>query len=319
MRGSFSIITPTYQNPEELKTFLTSLENAIKPADFEILIMDDSLDNKNKKISESFQRKLPLKFFKFPKHLFISQKRNIGALKAKNEIIFFIDSDIQLDRNSISILWQTMKEYPEAALFGGKIIQDKKQFHPTRHDRLLPKGDIVYCEVIYSAYLSLYKSIFLKLGGYDEIFGNRGEGTDLSIRFWRAGFPIVRNLNSVVSHPSFKPQRKSPTKIAEMYRSLFLVGYKYGLDPQKNPHFIEMYQERKDAYGETCEYFAIYSAVSYLDWFVKNYHQICKSQKNAPGLYDFKPFDIFTDKKLLNDCLNQAKERITPFYHKAFN
>lgn len=313
----FSIISPVYCNPKEVAKFLDSLHKLGIRGDFEVILVDDSLNNSVKTVIQKFKH-LPIKLIELKKRFFIGEKRNIGTREAKNEIIFFIDSDIILEKDSLNILLQSMKENPQVAMFGGTIMQAGKKLHPTKNDRLIRHGTIEYCEVIYSAYLCLYKSIFFKLGGYDEIFENRGEGTDLSIKFWRAGFPLARNLKSIVHHPLFKSQRKSPDRIAEMYRSLFLVAYKYGINPNENPHLIEMYQERKEAYGETCEFYSIYATAKYLDWFVRNYQAIRKSKNNIPYDFDFKPFDIFSNKELLNKCLDKALERINPYYKKVF-
>lgn len=315
----FSIITLTYQNPEEFDKFLISVINAEKPGNFELIVVDDSPDKKNDEIIKNYQNKININFVKLKKKSFISEKRNIGVSRARHELLFFVDSDIILEKNALSVLIKTARENPQSAMFGGAIMQDSNQLHPTKQDRLLSiKDNTFYCEVLYSAYLAFYKSAFSKVGGYDTIFENRGEGTDLSIKFWRGGFPILRDLNSIVHHPAFKTQRKSPERIAEMYRSLFLVGYKYNIQLEKNPHFIEMYQEREAAYGEACEFYTIYTFKLYYEWFCKNYRRIKDSQKNIPSLYDFKPFDIFTDKKLLEDCLASAEDRIRPFYKKVF-
>ena len=313
---NFSIVTPTYNNPEELEKFLSSLKDSNLKFN-EIIVVDDSFQSPVDQIIERFSQ-LPIRFIRLKKKLYISQKRNLGAKESKNEIIIFIDSDIILEKNSLRILLESLKNNPEIAMIGGLIKQGGKKLQPTKNDRLISHGEIYLCEVIYSPYLALYKSIFSRVNGYDEIFENRGEGTDLSIKFWRAGFPIGRNLKSIVNHPLFKSERKSSDRIAEMYRSLFLVAYKYGISLEENPHFIEMYQERKEAYGETCEFYGIYAAAKYLNWFVKNYEIIKKSKDSIPKEYNFKPFDIFTNKELLKSCLGEAKSRIEPFYKKVF-
>ena len=313
---NFSIITPTYNNPKELEKYLLSLEKFNFKSN-EIIIIDDSFETPVDQTIKKFSQ-LPIKFIKLKKKEFISQKRNLGAKESKNELIFFIDSDVILEKNSLLILIDSLKNYPDIAMIGGTIMQEGVKLHPTKNDRLLSHGEVHLCEVIYSPYLALYKSVFFQVNGYDEIFENRGEGTDLSIKFWRAGFPIGRNLNSIVNHPSFKSERSSSNRIAEMYRSLFLVAYKYGISFEENPHFVEMYQERKEAYGEKCEFYVIYSAAKYLNWFAENIDKIKKSKNSIPNEYDFKPFDIFTKKDLLKSCLGEARSRIEPFYKKVF-
>jgi len=315
---NISVIAPTYNNPEEIKLFLDSLNITEKQGELELIIVDDSSDRKVEEVIQDTKVDFPVKYFKL-KRQFIGEKRNFGARKAKYELLFFIDSDITFEKNALKILLQSLSNHPEIAMFAGTIMQDDKQLHPTKNDRLIKKDDIVLAEVIYSAYLATYKSIFLKLGGYDSIFENRGEGTDLSIKYWRAGYPLARNLRSVVYHPAFKAARKSPERIAEMYRSLYLVGYKYGLSPEKNPHLMEMYEEREAAYGKTLEFYCIFSTAKYIDWFIEHRKELQESQKEAEKLsiYDFKPFDVFSDKKLLDLCLAKSTGLIKQTYQKA--
>lgn len=315
---NFSIITPTYENPTELKIFLDSLVMAEKPGDFELIIVDDSPSDKIIEIVKKYNSVLPIKFIRLKKYTFLCEKKNIGAKKAKNEIIVFMDSDLIINQNVFTLLLQTMKNNPDIALFAGKVMQDGKQLQPAKNDRILIHGKNHLTEVQYGVFQATYKSIFSKIGGFDKVFEGHGEGSDLSIRYWRAGFPLGRNLDIVVHHPSFKSSRILPDRIKQVYRTLLLLAYKYDVAPELSPHLIEMYLERKDVYGEKGEFYALYAFSSYFDWMKKKYAAISKSKKNVSQLYDFKPFDVFSDEKSLKICLLGAAQKIRPAYVKVF-
>ena len=313
----YSIITPTYENPAELKIFLDSLTKAQKPGDFELIIVDDSRDDSVKKVIVEYTS-LPIRYIKLKKYTFLCQKKNLGAKKAKNEIIIFMDSDLTVNANAITLLIETMKNNPDIAMFAGKVMQDGRQLQPTKNDRILPKGSIHISEVQYGVFQATYKSIFNKVGGFDSIFEAHGEGSDLSIRYWRAGFPLGRNLSVIVHHPAFKPERILTSRIKQVYKTLLLIAYKYDIAPELSPHLIEMYQERKAVYGETGEFNALFSFGSYFDWMNEKYSAIAKSKKNVPNSFDFKPFDVFSNQKALDKCLKGSVEKIKPAYLKIF-
>ncbi len=220
-----------------------------------------------------------------------------------------------------------LKTYPMVARMTGKSIfasgNKKGEIdRPTKWDRKITEKGTVFIEGIYGRYEAFYKSAFLKIGGYDLIFGACGEGTDISVRFWRAGFPLGIDENIIAYHNTEAPEslrRADVDRMTTMYRSLFLVAYKYNVgDIQLSPNFIKSNQERYAAYGDTIEFHSIVSAARSIDWFKNNYQQLVEQKKKIPREFDFKPFDIFSDRKLLIQCLKEAKGRITTFYNKVF-
>ena len=46
--------------------------------------------------------------------------------------------------------------------------------------------------------------------------------------------------------------------------------------------------------------------------------EIEKSKKKIPNLFDFKPFDVFTDEYLINECLEKSKNKLNPLWERVF-
>lgn len=42
----------------------------------------------------------------------------------------------------------------------------------------------------------------------------------------------------------------------------------------------------------------------------KSYSLIERSREKIPKVYDFKPYDVFSDKKLFLKCINKATKRL---------
>jgi len=239
-----------------------------------------------------------------------------------------LDSDIEVKNDTVLQLIKYMKDNPAVARMTGKSIfnlgtNKGKVDRPTPQDRTFKKDNTTFIEGIYGRYECYYKTPFLEVGGYDNLFEYCGEGTDISVKFWRAGYPLGYDENILAYHNTEAPnslRRSNPDKMANMYLSLFLVAYKYDVfDINNSPNFIKSSQERKNAYGDTLEFHAIVSAAKSFNWIAKNISKIKKSKEKIPNNYNFKPFDIFTDKEEIDKCLNAAKEKIKPFYKKVFN
>lgn len=325
-----SVVIATYKRPKETAYCLKLLGESQFLGDkftLEVIVIDSSPDNLTKKAIESLREKFNLNYIKLRQKTLPGKAKNIAIKKAENELIIILDSDIEVKPGTIWQMIEYLKTHLKVARMTGKSIfasGNKKGGvdRPTKWDRKVTEKDAVFIEGIYGRYEAFYKSAFLKVGGYDLIFGACGEGTDLSVRFWRAGFPLGIDENIVAYHNTEAPEslrRADPDRMATMYRSLFLVAYKYDVgDIELSPNFVKSNQERCAAYGDTIEFYAIVSAARSIEWFKNHYNEVIKSKKSIPTEYDFKPFDVFSNKRLLFQCLKQAREKIWPFYQKVF-
>lgn len=325
-----TVIIPTYKRPKETARCIELIAQSDflgEKFDLEIIVVDSSPDELTNKSIGKIKDKLNINYIKLKNKTLPGEARNLAVLKAKNEIIINLDSDIEVKSDTIWSMINYLKQNPKVARVTGTSIFSSGEKRglvdrPTKWDRKIKRDKTVFIEGIYGRYESFYKSAFLKINGYDLIFGVCGEGTDISVRFWRAGFPLGVDEKIVAYHNANAPEslrRADTDRMTSMYRSLFLVVYKYDVgDSKLSPHFIESHEERQSAYENATEFYCIVSATRSIDWFKENYEAVVKSKNQVPCEYDFKPFDIFTDKKKLNDCLDSAEERIAPFYQKAF-
>jgi len=325
-----SAIIPTYKRPQETARCLKLLgESQFLNERFylETVVVDSSPDDLTWQAIKPLVKDLNLNYSHLKKQTPPGQARNLAVEKATSELIISVDSDIEFQKETLWRIINFFKNHPTIARMTGKSIflsggKQGQTDRPTKWDRMFKENDTTFIEGIYGRYEAFYKSAFQKIGGYDPIFEFSGEGTDISVRFWRAGFPLGFGKDIIAYHNAEAPEslrRHDPIRMARMYRALFLVAYKYDLqDPEFSPNFIKTFEERQTAYGQATEFHAIISAAHSIDWFKKNYQEIVESKKKIPHDFDFKPFDIFTDKKLLDVCLSQAKEKIVPYYKRIF-
>lgn len=325
-----TVVIATYKRPKETADCLELLQKSQFLGEkfiLEVIVVDSSPDDLTKKAINNYNEKFNLIYIKLRKKTLPGEARNIAIKNAQNELIIILDSDIEVAPETIWQMIEYLKTHPNIARMTGKSIfvsGDKKGQvdRPTKWDRTYSFEGTDFIEGIYGRYEAFYKTPFLAIGGYDLIFGAFGEGTDISIRFWRAGLPLGIDENIVAYHNTEAPEslrRADVDRMTTMYRSLFLVAYKYDVgDTEQSLNFIKSHQERQAAYGDTIEFHAIVSVARSIEWFKDNYKKIIKSKNKIPQEFNFKPFDIFTNQNLLNQCLENAQAKINDAYRKAW-
>lgn len=104
-----SVVIPTHNRREMAKRLLKSVFSSTYK-NLEIIVVDDaSSDNTNEFLKKSFSKNTSLKIIKNKKNLYTAGSRNVGLKQAKGDLIFFIDDDNVLDKNTILILVDAFK------------------------------------------------------------------------------------------------------------------------------------------------------------------------------------------------------------------
>jgi GT2 family glycosyltransferase len=118
---TFSIIIPTYNRPERLKTCLDSLTCLDYPHDrFEVVIVDDGSDNPLDSLVNSYYNQLNLTLIR-QSNAGPAKARNTGANAAKGQYLAFTDDDCTPEQNWLSALDKAFYKTPNA-LLGGKTM-----------------------------------------------------------------------------------------------------------------------------------------------------------------------------------------------------
>ncbi len=210
----FSIIIPVYGQWELTKNCLLSLKDCIKE-EFEILF----IDNGAKALADckaSIEAPILGKSLFGENFIYLGQEENLnfakacnlGAKLAKNDLLFFLNSDTQILENTVEPLLEAMNDprvmkiaaplllYPpsqgkELSIqhLGISITPRFEAVHlyehfPANHPLVHKKRDL---QAITAAAIFIYKEHFLKLNGFDEDFINGFEDLDFCARFRNAG------------------------------------------------------------------------------------------------------------------------------------
>jgi glycosyltransferase involved in cell wall biosynthesis len=219
----FSIVIPTYKRAALLKTTLTSLMNiSYDVGSYEIIVVDNDQSDITEPIVRKYIQDNPKKNI----HLITtheqgpSHARNRGVEHSQFDHIIFIDDDIIVPRNILTLFSTTIKAHPDAIIIGTKIrlihaipktisplckaapwVLAKTMF-TTKNPRYL-----TYPQMLGSASMYVNKTYFKRSRIFNEILGKKyrnifigGEDTELCFRLIFAHKKILYTPHISVVH-----------------------------------------------------------------------------------------------------------------------
>lgn len=324
-----SIVIPSYKRVSQtLRTVELILNsNGInKEFSAQIIIADSSPDKELKLALENkFGNTI---VYTQPKKPGIATNKNQGARIAQYPILIFCDSDMEVEPNTLLNTILSLKHHPTAAAVTGQVVwrggkKNGQLDRPRAEDRMITIKKTTYTEAIYSRYLATYKKVFWEVGGYDEeVFNMRGEGSDLSIRYWRAGYPLVFD-SSIIVHHVYETEGGIIRGVAHpewgIAKDLLLLAYKYDILDDKFKNFVNTVTANFKEFDSDGYYRIIQGIALNLDLITKVKSLLDKYRKESRPIYNFKFLEIFSDKKLFNKCINNAKNFLLKVRKEVFN
>ena len=197
-----SVIVPVYNGKEHIAKCLDALSASSYPS-FEIIVIDDcSTDD-----TVSIVQQKGVTILQTSKQSGPGVARNIGAQCAKGEILLFIDSDITVQKETISLVVNNFYRDPDiVALFGSYdsepaernfISQYKNLFHHYHHQHAEREAFSFW-----AGCGAIRKNIFREMGGFDAIRYEKPsiEDIELGYRIRQKGYRIILDKNIQVKH-----------------------------------------------------------------------------------------------------------------------
>jgi GT2 family glycosyltransferase len=220
MRISF--IIPTYNTLELTKQCLDSLAATVDLQAHETIIIDDgSTDG-----TGEYLAKLPSVF----KVIFNSDNQGYGkncnqaARMAQEELLCFCNSDLIFLPGWLPPLIQALQTLPDVGFIGNiqrntssrridhlgvKFLPDGRPLHIGCARRYAPLRKYLTVSAVTAACSLIRKDLFLKFGGFNEVYRNGFEDTDLCLRLLEDGYyHYVATRSTILHHISVSPGRK---------------------------------------------------------------------------------------------------------------
>jgi glycosyltransferase involved in cell wall biosynthesis len=198
----FSVIIPTYNRLPILEKCLVALENQTF-SDYEIIVVDDgSTDNTIHWITENAEKLPHVKLF-LKNHQGPAIARNLGIMKAKGEVIVFIDSDL--------VVTKTFLEAHAKALGIGKDFDQNKPIftygavintcnfdNPTAEKYKITDYSAAYFA---TGNVAIHRQWLEKAGLFDTGFQLYGwEDLELGVRLKKLGLSLIKCPEAVGYH-----------------------------------------------------------------------------------------------------------------------
>lgn len=325
---NFSVVIPTFRRKKQtIKTIdlILKSKGLNKEFNLEAIVADSSPDNELKNaLVDKFGSKI---VYTRPQRPGIAANKNQGAKIAHHPILIFCDSDIEVEKWTIFNTLKALERHETAAAIGGQVIwhggaKDGKYDRPRTEDRMVEIKETIYIEALYSRYFVTYRKVFFDVGGYDkEVFNMRGEGADLSARYWRAGYPLIYEPSIVVQHiHQVEGGIIRGTSHPEwgIAKDLLLFAYKYDILADEDENFAQTVAANFKQFDDRGYYRIVQGIGKNLDFIEEAKPIIDRQKKKMKPLYDFKFLEVFSKKKLFEKCIREAKKRLVKTRKEAF-
>ena len=189
-----SIIILNYNSWKFLDQCLSSLAQFINNNEEEVVV----IDNNSKDIALfDYQKKYPfIDLISLKQNLGFAGANNMAVKRAKGEVLLFLNPDIIVSNNIFSVLIDAFTNYLNVGIFAPKLVLPDGQPQPWAYGRTInkhqdrgPIGQEV--DWVSGAALAIRRSVFEKVGGFDEKFFMYFEDQDLCERVRKTGQQII--------------------------------------------------------------------------------------------------------------------------------
>lgn len=196
-----SVIIPTYNGAATLRQ---CLEAAFRSdyADYEVIIVDDCSTDATSQIAMEF----PCRVVCHDVNRGAAVAKNSGAEAATGDVIFFIDSDIVIRPNALSLIAEDLRDPSVDAVVG---LLDKEMPYPEFPSQFknlwmhytyarLPE----FVGVFYTSAAAARKTVFQALGGFDKHYTGASitEDIELGMRLLTEGRRVKLDKRLAVLH-----------------------------------------------------------------------------------------------------------------------
>ena len=175
-----SVIVPTYNDREDLEKCLSAIsKSSYKP--YEVIVVDDASIKQMKDIVDKYN----FKYKRLRNNSGQATARNVGAKLARGNILFFIDSNVVIRKNTIEKVAKAYKRNPNFNIYQGiaSKIPVNKGFGPKLFALkwYFELSKIRKASFVYSHVFSIKKDVFNEVGGFNERFKPPGGGEEFDL------------------------------------------------------------------------------------------------------------------------------------------
>jgi GT2 family glycosyltransferase len=167
----------------------------------EVIVVDDCSTDRSVEIIERF----PVRLIKLERHVGASHARNIGAGNSNGAVLFFIDADCLLQKDTLSNVRRAMEKHGAGAVLGGTYARESQDpgffnFFQSIFVNYFETKRAEDPDYIAAHAFLVAPEVFRKSGGFPEDFLPILEDVEFSHRLRRAGYRLIMEPAIQVKH-----------------------------------------------------------------------------------------------------------------------
>ncbi len=165
----FSIIIPCLNEEHYLPDLLKSLNHQTFQ-DFDVHVVDGNSDDNTAQVAKDFKSKYSL-YLHSTKTRSVSFQRNLGASKAKGDVLVFFDADTTIPKDYLKKVYQAYQsKHPHFLTTYVKVDSDKASelMFGLLNNLVFEIGKLLNLPFALGAMQSVLRSAFIQVGGYDN-------------------------------------------------------------------------------------------------------------------------------------------------------
>ena len=135
-----SIISPTYNEADNIIKFVNSIELTLRKYDFEIIFVDDNSSDKTHEIIKKLSSKKPnIRCLRRIGRRGLSSAVIEGCLSSSSDLLLIMDADLQHDEKKIPLMLELIKEKQLDLIIASRFLNHKKALGLTKYRNALSK------------------------------------------------------------------------------------------------------------------------------------------------------------------------------------
>ncbi|MCC6139562.1 MAG: glycosyltransferase [Nitrospira sp.] len=196
-----AVIVPVYNGGERFRASLESIRRADPCPDEIIVIGDGDTDG-----SSQYAEAAGVTVYRFPQPGGPGRARNLGAMRATADLLFFVDADVTVPKNVIERSRDIFARHADvAAIIGSYDDQPGESNFLSQYRNLLHhyvhQNGREEASTFWGACGAIQREVFLAMGGFDERYLKPSiEDIELGYRLKRAGHRIRLCKSLQVKH-----------------------------------------------------------------------------------------------------------------------
>ncbi len=212
--ASITIVIPVFNKLALTKACLESIRQTSGSEPLEIIVVDNASNDGTAEYLQAEQAAGNLRCLTNDQNAGFARACNQGAEAARSGLVVFLNNDTRVTKGWAAAMARAAIQ-KDAGVVGAKLLYPDGRVqhagiefingvpdHPFRH-AAADAPEVNHArdlDMVTGACLMIHRDLFLKLGGFDEVYKNGVEDADLCLRARAAGYKVIYEPKAVVYH-----------------------------------------------------------------------------------------------------------------------